>query len=168
MKKLNLDFNREDREYKEPPQPSKLARVFVILAMVFGGIMGIFIFITLAQADKLPESEDSVYLADSPLKPYVIVVMVSAALMAICLIISSSKFAMDNKKAKQKVIYTVDPSVLRDPRIKALPDVQRLLQYEAVQKAFFDGVFPQEDDPHLQELIDVLANLADDNGVIKL
>ena len=152
------------------PEPSKLAQIFTVLAMVFGGIMGIFIFVVLAKAKDLPESEDSEYLADSPLLPWVLVVIISAALMGICLVIATSKFVRDTKKAAggRKVIYTLDASVLRDPRVKQLPEVQRLLQYESVQKAFFDGEFPAEDDPHLRELIDVLAKLADENGVIRL
>lgn len=153
------------------PEPSKLAQIFTVLAMVFGGIMGIFIFVVLAKAKDLPASEDSEYLADSPLLPWVLVVIISAALMGICLVIATSKFVRDTKKAAgggRKVIYTLDASVLRDPRIKQLPEVQRLLQYESVQKAFFNGEFPDDDDPHLQELADVLAKRADENGVIRL
>ena len=59
-------------------------------------------------------------------------------------------------------------SLLMDERTKQDPDVQRLLQYLSVQKAFFNEEFPAEDDPHLLELVDVLAKLADENGVIRL
>ena len=169
---MNKDnFSTEKRPENNSPQPSKLAQIFTVLAFVFGGIMGIFIFVVLAKAKNIPESEDSEYLADSPLLPWVLVVIISAALMGICLVISTSVIAKKNiaaAKAGRKVIYTVDASVLRDPRIKQLPDVQRLLQYQSVQKAFFDGEFPAEDDPHLQELVDVLSKLADENGVIRL
>ena len=169
---MNKDnFSTEKRPEDNSPQPGKLAQIFTVLAMVFGAIMGIFIFVVLAKANKLPESEDSEYLADSPLLPGVLVVIISAALMGICLVISTSVIAKKNiaaAKAGRKVIYTVDASVLSDPRIKQLPDVQRLLQYESVQKAFFNGEFPAEDDPHLQELVDVLSKLADENGVIRL
>ena len=58
--------------------------------------------------------------------------------------------------------------LLMDERTKQDPDVQRLLQYKSVQKAFFNGEIPAEDDPHLKELIDVLSKLADENGVIRL
>ena len=169
---MNKDnFSTEKRPENNSPQPSKLAQIFTVLAFVFGGIMGIFIFVVLAKANNIPESEDSEYLADSPLLPWVLVVIISAALMGICLVISTSVTAKKNiaaAKAGRKVIYTVDASVLRDPRVKQLPEVQRLLQYESVQKAFFTGEFPAEDDPHLLELVDVLSKLADENGVIRL
>ena len=168
---MNDNFSTDKKTEGNLPKPSKLAQVFTVLALVFGGIMGIFIFVVLSKADKLTPEEDSAYLADSPLLPWVLVVIISAALMGICLVISTSVTAKKNiaaAKAGRKVIYTVDASVLRDPRIKQLPEVQRLLQYESVQKAFFDGEFPAEDDPHLSELVDVLSKLADENGVIRL
>ena len=168
MKKDN--FSTDKRPENGSAQPSKITQIFTVLSFVFGGIMGIFIFVVLAKAEKYsgPEAE---YLAESPLLPWVLVVIISAALMGICLVISTSKSVWDTRKAAKegrKVIYTVDASVLRDPRIKQLPDVQRLLQYESVQKAFFDGEFPDTDDSHLQELVDVLSKLADENGVIRL
>lgn len=165
------NFSTDKKTESNTPAPSKIAQVFTVLALVFGGIMGIFIFVVLAKAEKLTPEEDSAYLAESPLLPWVLVVVISGALMGICLVISTSVTAKKNiaaAKAGRKVIYTVDASVLRDPRIKQLPEVQRLLQYESVQKAFFDGEFPAEDDPHLQELVDVLSKLADENGVIRL
>ncbi len=62
--------------------------------------------------------------------------------------------------------------LLLDERTKQYSDVQRLLQYESVQKAFFSGQFPTASeelaDPHLQELVSVLSQLADENGVIGL
>ena len=169
MKKDN--FSTDKTLADNSPKMSKISQVFTVLALVFGGIMGIFIFVVLAKAEKLTPEEDSAYLAESPLLPWVLVVIISAALMGICLVIATSRIAIDNRKAAKagrKVIYTVDASVLRDPRVKQLPEVQRLLQYESVQKAFFNEEFPAEDDPHLLELIDVLAKLADENGVIRL
>ena len=169
---MNKDnFSADKTSESNSSKPSKLAQIFTVLAMVFGGIMGIFIFVVLAKAKNIPASEDSEYLADSPLLPWVLVVIISAALMGICLVISTSVIAKKNiaeAKAGRKVIYTVDASVLKDPRIKQLPDVQRLMQYESVQKAFFNEEFPAEDDPHLLELVDVLSKLADENGVIRL
>lgn len=166
----NDNFSSEKKTEGNSQKLSKLAAVFVVLAFVFGGIMGIFIFVVLAKAEKYsgPEAE---YLAESPLLPWVLVVIISGALMGICLVISTSVIAKENRaaaKAGRKVIYTVEASVLRDPRVKQLPEVQRLLQYESVQKAFFNGEFPAEDDPHLLELIDILSKLADENGVIRL
>lgn len=164
---LSTDKKTEDKMSKR----KKIGTVFLVLAFVFGIIMGVFIFIVLAKANKLPASEDSAYLADSPLKPFVLAAMISCALMGIFLVLSSVISVKVNRaeaKAGRKVIYSVDASVLQDPRIKQLPEVQRLLQYESVQKAFFDGEFPAEDDPHLLELIDVLAKLADENGVIRI
>ena len=164
---ISTEKNTDNKSEKR----KKAATIFVVLAFVFGVIMGIFIFVVLAKANKIPASEDSAYLADSPLLPWVLVVVISAALMGICIVISTSIIAKENlaaAKAGRKVVYTVDASVLRDPRIKQLPEVQRLLQYESVQKAFFNEEFPAEDDPHLLELVDVLSKLADENGVIRL
>lgn len=167
----NDKFSPDKKPENNTPAPSKLAQIFTVLAFVFGGIMGIFIFVVLSKAEKLTPEEDSAYLAESPLLPWVLVVIISAALMGICLVISTSVTAKKNiaaAKAGRKVIYDVDASVLRDPRIKQLPDVQRLLQYESVQRAFFNEEFPAEDDPHLLELVEVLSKLADENGVIRL
>ena len=168
---MNDNFSTDKKTESGSPRISKVAQIFTVLALVFGGIMGIFIFVVLSKAEKLTPEEDSAYLAESPLLPWVLVVIISAALMGICLVISTSVIAKKNiaaAKTGRKVVYTVDASVLRDPRVKQLPDVQRLLQYGSVQKAFFDGEFPAESDPHLQELVDVLSKLADENGVIRL
>lgn len=167
----NDNFSTENKPENKASKRQKLGKIFLVLSFVFGAIMGIFIFVVLSKAEKLSPEEDSVYLADSPLLPWVLVVVISGALMGICVVLSTAVIAKENRaaaKAGRKVIYTVDASVLRDPRIKQLPEVQRLLQYESVQQAFFNGEFPAEDDPHLLELIDVLAKLADENGVIRL
>ena len=168
---ISTEKNTDNKASDKAEKRKKVASVFVVLSFVFGGIMGIFIFVVLAKANKLTEAEDSVYLADSPLLPWVLVVIISGVLMGICLAISTTLIAKENRAtalAGRKVIYDVDASVLRDPRIKQLPEVQRLLQYESVQKAFFDCEFPANDDPHLLELVEVLAKLADENGVIRL
>lgn len=79
----------------------------------------------------------------------------------------AGKTSSESKKNTMKY----EPLLL-DEHTKQYPGVQRLLQYESVQKVFFSGHFPTASeelaDPHLQELVSVLSQLADENGVIGL
>ena len=92
---ISTEKNTDNKSEKR----KKAATIFVVLAFVFGVIMGIFIFVVLAKAEKLTPEEDSAYLADSPLLPWVLVVIISGALMGICLAVSTSKFVYDTRKA---------------------------------------------------------------------
>lgn len=74
---------------------------------------------------------------------------------------SDGIFEISNK------LYSIEPSILKDERIQKIPEVQRLMQYESVRRALSDGELPKND-PHICELVEVLSNLADENGVIRL
>lgn len=58
--------------------------------------------------------------------------------------------------------------LLMDERTKQDPDVQRLLQYPTVQKAFFDPGYilsaSAQNDPFIQELMEVLDRMLGDGG----
>lgn len=163
------DKTNASSEHKNTTQ-----EVLLTLALIFAVVMAVGIISTLAVSSM---SVGSKALSENK-TPQVVAVVVMAAgalLMTLFLVLSVIVGIKEAKKAAAltpNVQYIVDPSVLADPRIKQLPEVQRLMQYESVQKAFFDGQLPSDpkaaSDPHLQELIDVLSQLADENGVIRL
>lgn len=74
---------------------------------------------------------------------------------------SEGVFEISNK------LYSIDPSLLKDERIQRLPEVKKLMEHESVRRAFSHGELPKND-PHVLELVEVLFNLADENGVLKL
>lgn len=108
-----------------------------------------------------------------------IIFLVGAGLFFLLTIVAGIFIGNDSNKANggktpgesKKNVMKYEPLLL-DEHIKQYPDVQRLLQYESVQKAFFSGQFPTASeeiaDPHLQELVSVFSQLADENGVIRL
>lgn len=71
--------------------------------------------------------------------------------------------------AKARESFTVDPAVLRDPRIRELPKIKRLLKNENVKRIFDNEKISAADlsDPHVQLFIDALLERADENGVIR-
>lgn len=71
--------------------------------------------------------------------------------------------------AKARESFTVDPAVLRDPRIRELPKIKKLLKNENVKRIFDREKISAADlsDPHVQLFIDALLERADENGVIR-
>ncbi|MDE6727165.1 MAG: hypothetical protein K2J80_04405, partial [Oscillospiraceae bacterium] len=113
---------------------------------------------------------------NAPLAAAIAVTIVGGVMMALFIVISVILLVKESENeavaSSSDVQVVVDPSVLKDPRIKQLPELQRLMQYASVQMAFFEGKFPDDpkaaSDPYLQELVTVLSQLADENGVIRL
>lgn len=77
------------------------------------------------------------------------------------------KYGRELEKAREN--FSVDPSVLRDPRIRELPEVKKLMKNENVKRIFEAEKISAADlsDPHVQLLIDALLKHADENGVIR-
>lgn len=156
-----------------PADPKKRdkVKIFTILSIIFGGVMAAGIISLIVFTKKTLEA-GNIPKNSAPLTVLIIITAAGAALMSLFLILSLVILIKESKNAPPEVLYTADASVLKDPRIKQLPEVQRLLQYESVQKAFFEGKFPSSieelADPHLQELTRVLSQYADENGVIRL
>lgn len=75
----------------------------------------------------------------------------------------SSGFASGASKAVLSGSMQKYVPVLADERTKQDPEVQRLLQYTSVQKAFFDpaylGTAEAQNDPNVRELLGVLDNI---------
>lgn len=155
---------------KKTPQ-----EVLLTLALIFAAVMAVGI-VSILFVSKRRFGSNNISKSNTPLVVAIVVTVVGGLMMALFMVLAMTAGIRDSKKraaaSPDNVQYTVDPTVLTDPRIKQLPEVQRLLQYESVQKAFFGGQFPSSSeelaDPHLQELVTVLLQLADENGVIRL
>lgn len=154
---------------KKTPQ-----EVLLTLALIFAAVMAVGI-VSILFVSKRRFGSNNISKSNTPVVVAIVVTVVGGLMMALFMVLAMTAGIRDSKKraaASSNAQYIVDSTVLTDPRIKQLPEVQRLLQYESVQKAFFGGQFPSSSeelaDPHLQELVTVLLQLADENGVIRL
>lgn len=174
-KKFSVKIRSRKDKASDPSKHKNTAQEKLLtLSLIFAAVMAVGVILTLAVSSM---SVGSKALSENKI-PQVIAVVVMAlggALMTLFMVLAVVVGIKDAKKAAAltpKVQYVVDPSILTDPRIKQLPEVQRLMQYESVQTAFFEGKFPDDpkkaSDPYLQELVTVLSQLADENGVIRL
>lgn len=81
---------------------------------------------------------------------------------------SDAKLAKDRASYRAKVTTKYQP-LLADERTKQHPDVQRLLQYLTVQKAFFNPGYiysmEAQNDPHVRELMSILDSMLDGGGI---
>lgn len=159
-------------------KPKKIVnrdRLYSVLALIFGAVMAVGILSLLINAKKVFDS-GNVSNNNPMIVVSIIVTVAGGLLMSLFIVLSILALIKQGKDGQADmsggVQYVIAPEVLKDPRIKNLPEVQRLLQYESVQKVFFDGQFPNSPkklaDPHLQELVNVLSQLADKDGVIRL
>lgn len=75
----------------------------------------------------------------------------------------------DEALAKARESFTVDPEVLRDPRLREIPKIKKLMKNENVKRIFEAEKISAADlsDPHVQLFIDALLEQADENGVIR-
>lgn len=143
-------------------------KLLTLLALIFAAITAAGIIAIVTVARRIFGEDVNV-----PLAAAITVTVAGGFMTSLCIVFSIVLLIKDSKNIEEEtdVQYAIDPSVLKDTRIKQLPDVQRLMRYESVQNAFSEGKIPDDpkaaSDPHLQELINVLSQLADDNGVIK-
>lgn len=171
----NVELNKDKADISTEHKSKTPQEVLLTLALIFGAVMAVGIVSILVVSKRRFGSND-ISQVKTPLVVAIVVTVAGALLMTLFIVLSMVAGIKDSKKRAEaspdNVQYAVDPTVLTDPRIKQLPEVQRLLQYESVQKAFFNGQFPSSSeelaDPHLQELVTVLSQLADENGVIRL
>lgn len=170
-KSTDIGSNAEENSKK----PVNRDRLYSVLALISAAVMAVGILSLLINAKKIFDS-GSVSENRTLLTASIIVTAAGGLLMSLFIVLSIITLIKQSKNGEgdmsADVKYVIAPAVLKDPRIKNLPEVQRLLQYESVQKVFFNGQFPTSskelDDPHLQELISVLSQLADKDGVIRL
>lgn len=171
---VNIRSNKDKADAPSEHKSKNLQEVLLTLALIFAAVMAVGIVSALAVSSM---SIGSNALSQNKILQIAAVVVMAAGglLMTLFMVLSMIVGIKDSKKraaSPSNVQYTVDSTVLTDPRVKQLPEVQQLLQYESVQKAFFSGQFPTTSeelaDPYLQELVSVLSQLADENGVIRL
>lgn len=153
MKEIN---EKTQKNTKKPP--------YSIIAAVFGAIM--IVGILLVALNLKPMSGIT-----APVAVGMALTVVGALGMSTAIALSI-RLLMQYDKALEKAreSFTVDPELLRDPRIKELPKVKKLLKNENVKRIFEAEKISAADlsDPHVQLFIDALLELADENGVIRL
>lgn len=150
-------------------------KLYSVLALIFAAVMAVGILSLLIIAKKTFDS-GNVSNNNTMIAVFIIVTVSGGLLMSLFIVLSIIALIKQSENGEAdmsgSVQYTIAPEVLKDPRIKKLPEVQRLLQYESVQKVFFNGQMPTSNkklaDPHLQELVKVITQPADKDGVIRL
>ncbi len=136
---------------------------YSIIAAVFGVIMAIGIVLVALNLKAM--SGITAPVAVGMALTIVGAVGMSAAIaMSIKILL---KYDKELEKARES--FTVDPAVLRDPRIRELPKIKKLLKNENVRRIFDKEKISAADlsDPHVQLFIDALLERADENGVIR-
>lgn len=172
---VNIGSNKDKADASSEHKGKNPQEVLLTLALIFAAVMAVGIVSVLVVSTRRI-GPNALSQSKTPLVAAIVVTVVGSLMMTLFIILSVIVGIKDSKKraaaSPSNVRYTVDSTVLTDPRVKQLPEVQRLLQYESVQKAFFSGQFPTTSeelaDPYLQELVSVLSQLADENGVIRL
>lgn len=106
----------------------------------------------------------------APLVVALVLTVVGAAGLSTAIALSIRvllRYGRELDKAREN--FSVDPSVLRDPRIRELPEVKKLMKNENVKRIFEAEKISAGDlsDPHVQLLIEALLKHADENGVIR-
>ena len=160
-----------DKNNTKTEQPRAHAKkpLYSILALIFGVMMLAGIVMALLNFKSMHDGG----LADmnkTMLKIAMILTLVGLAGMSASIIMSIRiliKYDKELYKAREN--FSIDPAVLRDERIKELPEIKKLMKRENIAKIFSEGKLSAADlsDPHVQELIDALLARADENGVIR-
>lgn len=146
---------------KQPPY-MLIAGGFGVI-MVVGIVMAFMNFKTVSDRGLLAVNRTTLIVA-------LVLTVVGAAGLSTAIALSIRvllKYGRELDKAREN--FSVDPSVLRDPRIRELPEIKKLMKNENVKRIFDAGKISAGDlsDPHVQLLIDALLKHADENGVIR-
>lgn len=151
--------NKNEKDTKAAKKPS-----YSIMAGVFGVIMMIGIVMVII---NFKSASDAIR---APLIIALALTVVGAAGLSTAVALSIRvlmKYERELEKAREN--FSVDPAVLRDPRIRELPKVKKLMKNENVKRIFFEEKISAADltDPHVQLFIDAILERADENGVIR-
>lgn len=137
--------------------------LYSIIAAVFGVIMMSGILLVALNLKAMSG-------ITAPVAVGMALTLVGAAGMSTAIVLSIRVLMQyDKELEKARESFTVDPAVLRDPRIRELPKIKKLLKNENVKRIFEAEKISAADlsDPHVQLFIDALLECADENGVIR-
>lgn len=159
---------KNTKETKETKNPAKKP-IYSIMAFAFGAIMLTGVVMAFMNFKEVYEN-GLIAEKRTPLIVAMILTIVGAAGMSTAIALSIKVLIKcDKELAKARENFSIDPAVLRDQRIRELPEVKKLMKHENIKRIFSAGKIEAADlsDPHVQLLIDALLARADENGVIR-
>lgn len=165
----NKHNNKKSNKKSKQPQASPKNRAAGIIAAVFGAIMMAgMIFALINFKDVYDHGIAST--GKAPLIAALILTGVGVTGLMVSVAMSIKMLVeYDRELSKAREGFSVDPSVLRDERIREFPEVKKLMKHAMVKRIFDEEKIEAADlsDPHVQQLIDALLAHADENGVIR-
>lgn len=159
---------KNTKQSKQTEKPSKKP-LYSIMAIVFGAVMLTGVVMAFMNFKKIYDNGISV-AEKTPLIVAMILTIVGAVGMSTAIALSIRLLMKcDKELAKAREGFSIDPAVLKDQRIRELPEVKKLMKRENIKRIFDAGKIEAADlsDPHVQTLIDALLAHADENGVIR-
>lgn len=152
----------KNEKTEKKPIYSIIAGIFAVIMLV--GIVMAFMNFKTVYDNGLPS------VNRAPLIVALVLTVVGAAGMSTAIALSIRvliKYDRELEKAREN--FSVDPEVLRDPRIRELPEVKKLMKNENIKRIFEAEKISAADlsDPHVQLFIDALLKHADVDGVIR-
>lgn len=157
-----------EKNTKNRTEPAKQPP-YMLIAGGFGAIMIVGVVMAFMNFKSVYDNGIA-GVSRAPLIIALVLTVVGAAGLSTAIALSIRvlvKYSRELEKAREN--FSVDPSVLRDPRIRELPEVKKLMKNENVKRIFEAEKISAGDlsDPHVQLLIDALLKHADENGVIR-
>lgn len=159
---------KNTKQSKQTEKPAKKP-LYSIMAIVFGAVMLTGVVMAFMNFKKIYDNGISV-AEKTPLIVAMILTIVGAVGMSTAIALSIRLLMKcDKELAKAREGFSIDPAVLKDQRIRELPEVKKLMKRENIKRIFDAGKIEAADlsDPHVQTLIDALLAHADENGVIR-
>lgn len=166
-----MSKNHEKNKPKtQEPKPRVKMPLYSIFAVIFGvmmltGIIMAFLNFKSINSNGLGSENKPVLIIALILTIVGMLGMSASIIMSIRVLIK-----YDKELSAAREHFTIDPAVLKDERIKQLPEVKKLMKRENIARIFEAGKISAADlsDPYVQQLIDALLARADENGVIRL
>lgn len=162
-------MSEKSRKKTDKTRGSAKKPVYSIVAGVFGAVMMTGIVMAFINFKAVYDHGVSA-VNKTPLIVAMILTIVGAAGMSTAIAMSIKVLVKyDRELAKAREGFSIDPAVLRDERIRELPEVKKLMKRENIKRIFSEEKISAADlsDPHVQLLIDALLARADENGVIR-
>lgn len=153
---------KEPRAFVQKP-------AYIILTIAFGAIMTAGIVMAFINF-KAVHNDGIVSVDKMPLIVSLALTVVGVIGMSVSIGLSIRLLIKyDRELSAARENFSIDPAVLRDQRIRELPEVKKLMKHENIKRIFSAEKVSAADlsDPHVQLLIDALLARADENGVIR-
>lgn len=163
-------MSKKMREKKTENTPESVKQPpYMLIAGGFGVIMIVGIVIAFMNFKSVYDNGIAA-VSRAPLIVALVLTVIGAVGVSTSIALSIRvlmKYGRELEKAREN--FSVDPAVLRDPRIRELPEVKKLMKNKNVKRIFEAEKISAGDlsDPHVQLLIDALLKHADEDGVIR-